>query len=762
MPSFVRIDLFDRLACQPGQVRLGTLGPKDLQSATDILAIDDQETLTFAFTRVDKSTGGVRPIVATLAARTIATVAWSDGTFDERRVSLIEDGQGVGGAITVTCNPMILDLAEGADSATGKGFVSAMVACLRQFSVGLVNQTAMNVWDNYIIPNCPSWVSRGTIDPTTVIPAVTWDRLTPQALALQVRDQLRKMNVTCEIQLRRNGTTDYKLDLVTQIGSSASVPLFHPRTNLASLKRKIDTTTQATRLFITGETDPTGVPGIPGRSRWVVTNVDSVNKKLTLADPNGGAGPIGMDGQWATPTTAYLLRALTGRTFPVQASSAVAQTATLLDLSTIAVGESFEFRLTEPLTNARTIANPNTRFAISTISGGGDYIIPVSSPITVDGTYTDWYARVWTLSSGGTIVATLRITGSIASTDHVLCAVGGTGVTTAHFVEFIQLDGAGEIPSYLEHATAVQPSPTGYGVKAGDLAVGTAVGVTQIGGNAWMRTWSNPSNPPDGYRLIGGVGSSSRNANPAFTRYGGFSYLVDFDSSSGGRQFISPRFDPALCVGNSRLSVRMQVYFTTFSGTHEFTMEVYALDQSGTQFGPQLGVEQVYPTNFIGTPPPNATAASTGVWVTMEITGIDLPLEGAPYGLGIYLSDLLCGSAQCVAYVDTAEVYGFLVNPANIYEFGDSTVLHQTGNRQLQMNGPPPVAYELTVLDLERSDPATWSRNALTKGGAVRAFNAEIGIDQTIRLLRLQRNLLSPEQSTVGLASLPTLLTQLV
>lgn len=752
MPSFVRIDFSDKLACQSGS-KLGTLYPRDLFSARDVLSLDDQESLTFSFSRVS-TFGLTRQIVPALVGRTIATVVWDDGSFDERRVALIEDGRGVGGLVSVTANPLILDLAEGADSSTGKGLVSQASGCFRVMSFGVLGMTATQIWDTYIIPSCPSWVSRGTIDPTVVIPQLSWDRLTPQALALLVRDTLRKMNIPCELRLRRNGTTDYKLDLVTQVGSSATVPIFHPRTTLQSLKRRVDTNDQATRLFVTGEADPSSLAGIPGRARWSITNIASLT--LTLADPNGGAGPIGMTNQWAG---AWLVRVLTGRSFPIQSSNSANQTVTLLAVSTMTTGEVVEFRLTEPGTNAREIATPIPRFAVSSIGGSLEYLALSSNPITVDGEYTDWYARVWTASTAGSVVKDIRITGSTASTDRVACTPGAaSGVTTSHFVEIIQLDGAGEIPSYLEHATFIQASPTGYGVKVGDLAINSAFGVTNLIKNSWMRNWSNPSNPPDGWYLLQGAfpGPLSRNSNPDFTIYGGFSYSVDFKDNF----VITPRFDVVLAPGNTRVSARARVWFTAFGSNHVFSLSIYALQADGVTIGAELAAVRVVPVSFSGATS-NARVA-VGAWVVLEAAGFDLAFDQAPYGMVCVLSDVLAGAGQAVAYIDTVEVYGFATNPTGVYEYGDATVLHQAGNRHLISNGSPPISYELTVLDLERDNPPDWPEKALTLGGSVRAFDADFGVDVTVRLLRLERDLLRPKNSIVGLASLPTLFTQVV
>lgn len=750
MPAFVKIEFFDQLAAQ-GQTKLGALYPQDLASAKDVLAIDDQESLTFSFSRVSKF-GLTRQIVPSLVGRTIATVVWDDGSFDERRVSLIEDGRGVGGLVTVTANPLILDLTEGADSSTGKGLVSQSSGCLRQTSFGVLGLTATQIWDTYIIPACPSWVSRGTIDPTVAIPQLSWDRLTPQALALLVRDTLRKMNVPCELRLRRNGTTDYKLDLVTQIGSSATVPVLHPRTSLASIKRRVDTTDQATRLFVSGEADPSTLAGIPGRARWTITNVASLT--LTLADPNGGTGPIGMTNQWAG---AWLVRVLTGRTFPVQSTNSANQTVTLLDVSTIVVGEFVEFRLTEPETNARVIATPSPRYAVASVGGSLEYLALSSNPVTTDGQFTDWYARVWTASTAGSVRKDIRITTSTAATDRVACTPGAaSGVLLTDFVEFTQLDGAGEIPSYLEHATYIQAPATGYGAKVGDLMITSAFGVTQLVKNPWMRAWSNGSNPPDGWTLLQGGSPGPTSRDSSFTVYGGFSYNIDFTNN----HLQTPRFDAVFAPGNTRLSARCRVWFSAYTGNSVFSVSLYALDSAGVISGAALGRIQVISVGNSLTSP--LTRVATGAWATLEITGIDVAAYQAPYGMGCYIENPLAGAGECVAYIDTVEVYGFLANPAGVYEFGDATVLHQAGNRRLVANGSPPIAYEMTVMDLERDSPSDWPQNLLTLGGSIRAFEPDFGVDTTVRLLRLERDLLRPKNSVVGLASLPTLFTQVV
>lgn len=761
MPSLVRIELWDKLRCQSTPSRLGVLYPDrgDLLSGSDTLAVDDQESLAFAFSRVGRD-GQVRPIVANLVARTIATVVWSDDSYDEWRVAKIDDGRAVGGVVMVTGNPLSQDLAEGADSATGKGYVSTVSAGLRIFDFAAQDNTATDLWDDYIIPACPSWVTRGTIDPTAVIPLVEWERLTPWALAIQARDALRRAGVSCELRLRRNGTTDYQLDLVTEIGASAATAMFHPRVTLPSLRRSQDTTQQATRLFVAGSPDPSGTAGILGRARWRVVSVNTGAKTLVLEDPNGGEGPIGFADQLVN---AYLVRAKTARAFLISDSDPTTQTLTLSETPTMVADEMVEFRLTEPQNN--NLSAGGTRYAISAVGAGT--LTLSSNPITADDQFVDWYARVWDNAVGGSLVRDTRVSDSVAATD-IITVASVAGVTTAHYVEFLQLDGGGEIPSYLEHPTYVQAPTTGYGVKVGDLSVERAVGVAQLIDNGWMRTWTTAGNPPDGWtRTLGAGATATRISSADFTRYGGFSQQLTL-TNANTTYLVSPRFDLVRTQSQFNVSARTQIYFDAFAnGVAEIYVElgILALNPDGS-LGSLLAHDRVSPSGTsAGFLSSNASEIiATGEWVTLNILGLFLTDSDAPYGLAVRVGLTTGGGTAitCDMYIDTVEAYGFEANPDDIFEYGDATVLHQSGNAHLTNFAAPLTSYDASIADLERADPTTWARNALTLGASVRVVDPDTGIDTTERLLRMERNLLKPQETTLTLANRATLLPEVV
>lgn len=745
MPSFVHLKLSDKLACQATvpspQAVYGVLSEGDLANAGDVQAVDDQESVTFQFTQLDR-TGTVRAIIAQLRAGRVITVVWGDGSFDEWRVGTVTQGRGRKRLVSVECVPLLLDLVERADSSTGKGWVSDVSGGERNFDYEITERTPSSILSTYVIPACPSYVTLGTVDPAYMIKALSWSRLTPGAVVLAVRDQLRSVDVTCEARLRRNGTTDYKLDLVTQIGASANTPVFHPNNALLALEKKADPTLQATRVLVKGATSPDGLPGKWGMARW--RGGAPAGNVIALTDRNGGGSPIAFDGQFVGM---WLLRVKTGRTFQITASSASAGSVTLTSVSTIAADEDFEFRLDEPLTNTRTTT---TRYAVSAVPDGTHITMGVSVPITVDGQYTDWYAKVWSASTAGTVIATTRIAGSVAATD-VIAVASSTGVTNAHFVEFIQLDGAGEIPSVVDHPVYSLPDPVGYGIKAMELSK-PMLGVTQLVPNGWMRTWSNPANPPDGWTHTGNM-TVSQNTSPAFSRYGGFSWKFEnLTFLLDTNVFTSPPVCPAWDPGHTRLSCRGAIYFSTFVSDafpRWVELSIYALTATGT-LGTQLGAEKVMPSTSTDT----VTIVDDGAWVEVKVL-VALGPTTAPYGVvGVWR---MFGGWTITGYIDLIEIYPCQDLPNDNFEFGDATALEQSGNNQLRAVASPPLYYTAEVRDLERAYPDEFPRLALTVGGNWRAADVEYGNDVTVRLLKRSRDFLNPSKTSLVLANRPTL-----
>ena len=160
MPAFSLLKLSDKLAAQGTVTTYGILHPEDLSSANDIQAVEEQESLSFRYSRVDRF-GAVRPITAQLRSGRVITIAWSDGSFDEWRIGVVQDGRGLNGLIDVQCVPIWRDCVERANSTTGKGWVSEVVAGERIFRYEISDRTPSSILSSFVIPNLPSYITLG-------------------------------------------------------------------------------------------------------------------------------------------------------------------------------------------------------------------------------------------------------------------------------------------------------------------------------------------------------------------------------------------------------------------------------------------------------------------------------------------------------------------------------------------------------------------------------------------------------------------------
>jgi hypothetical protein len=293
-------------------------------------------------------------------------------------------------------------------------------------------------------------------------------------------------------------------------------------------------------------------------------------------------------------------------------------------------------------------------------------------------------------------------------------------VNNTHYVEFVQLDGAGEVPTLVDHPTYIQADPIGYGVKVMELSR-AALGVTQIGANPWQRIWTNGANPPDGYSQVVGTQATSRNSTAQFVLHGSYSWkfthvLNIVDDATFLSAPVYPSWDP----GHTQLSARAKVYFTSYGSvatnwTSSFT--VYARTATGG-LGASLGQVLIKPTNSTAT----ATVPGTDDWVELKMDGLTLGPSTAPYGvIGVFkvneVGDVTPNNSNITGYLGAIEWYQGTACPNDDTEFGDAVALLQSANNKLREVASPPKYYTFEVHDLARAFPNEYSRLALTLGG---------------------------------------------
>jgi hypothetical protein len=126
-----------------------------------------------------------------------------------------------------------------------------------------------------------TYIGKGTIDPVETFD-VDADYATARSLIADAAAA-----VGAEVQVRRNGTTSYLLDVVQEIGASAPMAYARTARNLLTTQRQRNGSLGGTRVVPRGADDSTS-RGI-GYAYWEVTDV--TGSVLTLRDPRGAGFP---------------------------------------------------------------------------------------------------------------------------------------------------------------------------------------------------------------------------------------------------------------------------------------------------------------------------------------------------------------------------------------------------------------------------------------------------------------------------------------
>lgn len=134
-----------------------------------------------------------------------------------------------------------------------------------------------------ILPNAPSYVSLGTVEPGEPV-TITYDNDHP----LTAAQELAKVATFgggqkgAELRLRRAGAGDYRLDLVGRIGSDTISLRVEDAKNLLSVTRDTDSGKIGTRIYPIGGTN-LGEEGSMADAEWQVASGTAAT--LTMVDP---------------------------------------------------------------------------------------------------------------------------------------------------------------------------------------------------------------------------------------------------------------------------------------------------------------------------------------------------------------------------------------------------------------------------------------------------------------------------------------------
>jgi hypothetical protein len=315
MAKLQRVEIWDALGCDSG-VRKAVV--RDSLLAEDRLRLDGNDQLRIQMPLTD-------PAWAEATVRRVIRILLDDDDYREWRIVKRQRDRKAeatsGELIAVSIlNDLLLGLVTRTES-DGSTW--------GEFEI--LGRTPSQLLTDFILPAAPSYFAAGTVSYTGDV-SFSFDGDTPLS-ALQELAKLTDM----ELAVRRNGSTNYLIDLVQQIGSAAPESTLWLGKNLQAVRYVQDARQQATRVYPRGgEVDDIRltIAGTP----WEVVG-KSVNV-LTLQDPLGTDGPVGFDDQF---NGLYLL-ATDDSVIAITDSDSGAQTVTVADGSKFTVNDLVYFK----------------------------------------------------------------------------------------------------------------------------------------------------------------------------------------------------------------------------------------------------------------------------------------------------------------------------------------------------------------------------------------------------------------------------------
>lgn len=248
----------------------------------------------------------------------------------EWRVAAMTDGMGGPGVVVVLADPPDIELRDagptrrvlsGGDTHHNLGGIMLSVA---QY----IDTYVVDVLQGYGV----TWVERGIVDENVKL-GLTWDLWTPRQVLQKLADE-----TGLEYDFRRNGATDYRVDMLTEVGSSLGEVLVSDQRNLIQLQRERTREGMYSVVVPVGKKPPKSDEHANiGQATWKVTSVQvdtptTGQDTIKLEDRDGGDGPLLEDDQHVGrylflrdgTTTEILDTTATAGTFVVQTASGTA------------------------------------------------------------------------------------------------------------------------------------------------------------------------------------------------------------------------------------------------------------------------------------------------------------------------------------------------------------------------------------------------------------------------------------------------------
>lgn len=385
------IEIWSNLQAAGGS-RVDTI--PDALSANDAKRLTGDDLLEIELPLQSRARDSIMP-------QRVLRVAFDDGSFDEWRIATPDQEHALGdqNRQRVQAYPVRFDLGRvivsraEADGSVWYDFEALQLSPTAHFNAFLAPALTAAGLSHFAL---------GTVDAAS--PALV-DIVYSHSSVLQVLLDLAG-KAGLELQIRRDGTTQYLIDLVSSVGSSTSTRYVMLGKNLKGVTRRENSSEQATRIIPRGA-DEDGFHATMAEARWRVASVSGSD--VELKDPDGGEDPIAFDNQL---NGLYLLKAggtLTQITDTVRSTQIV----TVASAASISVGDYVKVRADSGGTQLTYLEAPADKTTYGLITRVLDRPeVPSVVNLVKNPTIKDWTAGVpdnWSAVSTPTLTETTTV-----------------------------------------------------------------------------------------------------------------------------------------------------------------------------------------------------------------------------------------------------------------------------------------------------------------------------------------------------------------
>lgn len=554
----------------------------------------------------------------------------------------------------------------------------------------------------------------GTIEGTGDPVDMTYDWDTP----LSALRRLAELSNT-EFQLRKNGTTNYLIDLLNQIGSTAEVLDLRMGRNLNGVERMLESAEQATRLYPRGA-NVDGFNADIGDARWKVSAV-TAGVDVTLDDPDGGDSPIAFNDQF---NGMYIRK--TDGSFQL-INDTVASSSKLLVSSTtgIAVNDLVTIRRTNTGDGRRLtfLEHPVNKAYYGLISRRLDRDdLPPSENVIVNGSM-----KVYTTATNAA-PDNWTTCGGLASTNVDRSQTSGTW---RHGGQSAYVQAAGDGQGIETDYNTILPTTR-------DPYVSGYVGLRLETSGAKVRV-----------ELIAAKSTTATITGTSRSTSGGVTTVTVTTSGAHGL-LVGHKVEQA---GVTPTAYNGIYAVTAVPSSTQYTYVVGA-DPGAWSSGGTARQVWIFPDGTDGL----AFTTEYQVWVDLGVAGIELQSLGATR---IKMRVCQHGATSVNFYVDYAQV----TETAGQQAFIDGSGLRklwQAANLRLATHSVPLYYVNAKIIDLETIEGAPITTQPILVGGTVRLTDDLNWGVVTTRILEVERNALDPTDMQITLSNRPDDLTDTI